>query len=37
MIEAGGDEIPEETMIEAIEFGFDECQAIITFQEEAMS
>jgi polyribonucleotide nucleotidyltransferase len=35
MIEAGGDEIPEETMIEAIDFGFNECQSIITFQEEA--
>ena len=35
MIEAGGDEIPEETMIEAIDFGFNECQKIIVFQEEA--
>ncbi|MFR1707876.1 MAG: polyribonucleotide nucleotidyltransferase [Clostridium sp.] len=35
MIEAGGDEIPEETMIEAIDFGFNECQSIIAFQEEA--
>ena len=34
MIEAGGDEIPEETMIEAIDFGFNECQTIIAFQEE---
>lgn len=35
MIEAGGDEIPEETMIEAINFGFQECQKIVAFQEEA--
>ena len=35
MIEAGGDEIPEETMIEAIDFGFNACQPIIAFQEEA--
>ncbi|MGN0145332.1 MAG: polyribonucleotide nucleotidyltransferase [Clostridium sp.] len=37
MIEAGGNEIPEDTMIEAIEYGFAECQKIITFQEEAMA
>ncbi|WP_294156374.1 polyribonucleotide nucleotidyltransferase [uncultured Clostridium sp.] len=37
MIEAGGNEIPEDTMIEAIEFGFQECQKIIDFQEEAMA
>ena len=36
MIEAGGDEIPEETMISAIKFGFDACQTIVEFQEEAM-
>ena len=36
MIEAGGDEIDEDTMIKAIEFGFDACQPIIAFQEEAM-
>lgn len=36
MIEAGGDEIPEETMINAIKFGFDKCQDIIKFQEEAI-
>lgn len=35
MIEAGGDEIPEETMIEAIKFGFNACQEIVAFQEEA--
>ena len=37
MIEAGGDEIPEDTMIDAIKYGFDECQKIIAFQEEAMA
>ena len=37
MIEAGGDEIPEETMIEAIDFGFEACQDIIKFQEEAVA
>ncbi|MGG7163710.1 polyribonucleotide nucleotidyltransferase [Clostridium ihumii] len=37
MIEAGGDEIPEETMIQAISFGFNECQKIVKFQEEAMA
>ncbi|GAA0114319.1 polyribonucleotide nucleotidyltransferase [Clostridium senegalense] len=35
MIEAGGDEIPEETMIEAINYGFDQCQQMVKFQEEA--
>ncbi|MBZ0311512.1 polyribonucleotide nucleotidyltransferase [Clostridium butyricum] len=37
MIEAGGNEIPEDKMIEAIEYGFEECQKIISFQEEAMA
>ncbi|ACD23650.1 MULTISPECIES: polyribonucleotide nucleotidyltransferase [Clostridium] len=37
MIEAGGNEIPEDIMIDAIKFGFDECQKIINFQEEAVS
>ena len=37
MIEAGGDEIPEETMIKAIEYGFEKCQDIVAFQEEAMA
>lgn len=37
MIEAGGNEIPEEIMIDAIKYGFDECQKIITFQEEAVA
>ncbi|MGL5822417.1 MAG: polyribonucleotide nucleotidyltransferase [Sarcina sp.] len=36
MIEAGGNEIPEEVMINAIKYGFDECQPIIKFQEDAM-
>ena len=36
MIEAGGDEIPEDTMIEAINFGFEECKRIVAFQEEIM-
>ncbi|WP_160690197.1 polyribonucleotide nucleotidyltransferase [Clostridium sp. C2-6-12] len=37
MIEAGGNEIPEDTMIDAIKYGFDECQKIIAFQEEAVA
>ena len=37
MIEAGGDEIEEETMISAIKFGFDACQEIIAFQEEVIA
>nr|WP_278678643.1 polyribonucleotide nucleotidyltransferase [Clostridium paraputrificum] len=37
MIEAGGNEIPEDTMIKAIEYGFERCQDIILFQEEAMA
>ncbi|MDP4144358.1 MAG: polyribonucleotide nucleotidyltransferase [Bacillota bacterium] len=37
MIEAGGDEIPEETMIQAIDFGFNACQQIVKFQEEAVA
>jgi polyribonucleotide nucleotidyltransferase len=36
MIEAGGNEIPEEVMYEAIMFGFDECKKIVSFQEEVM-
>jgi polyribonucleotide nucleotidyltransferase len=36
MIEAGGNEIPEEKMIEAINYGFNQCQQIVAFQEEAM-
>lgn len=34
MIEAGGKEISEDDMYEAIMFGFDACQGIIKFQEE---
>ena len=37
MIEAGADEIPEDVMIDAIKFGFDECQKLVAFQEEAMA
>jgi polyribonucleotide nucleotidyltransferase len=36
MIEAGANEIDEETMIKAISFGFEQCQKIVAFQEEAM-
>lgn len=34
MIEAGGKEIPEEDMYNAIMFGFNACQEIIKFQED---
>ncbi|SKA86816.1 polyribonucleotide nucleotidyltransferase [Caloramator quimbayensis] len=34
MIEAGGKEIPEDVMYDAIMFGFNACQEIIKFQEE---
>ena len=37
MIEAGGNEIPEDVMIDAIKFGFDSCQEIIKFQNEAVA
>lgn len=36
MIEAGGKEIPEDTMYEAIMFGFEECKKIVAFEKEAM-
>ncbi|MCM0648577.1 polyribonucleotide nucleotidyltransferase [Clostridium swellfunianum] len=36
MIEAGGDEIPEDTMYDAIMYGFEECKKIVSFQEEVM-
>jgi polyribonucleotide nucleotidyltransferase len=36
MIEAGGDEIPEDVMYNAILFGFEECKQIISFQQEAV-
>ena len=37
MIEAGGNEIPEQVMIDAIKFGFDGAQQIIKFQQEAVA
>jgi polyribonucleotide nucleotidyltransferase len=37
MIEASGDEIPEEVMISAIDFAFEACKKIVAFQEEAMA
>ncbi|MCY6958248.1 polyribonucleotide nucleotidyltransferase [Clostridium brassicae] len=36
MIEAGGSEIPEDVMCDAIMFGFEECKKIAKFQEEVM-
>ncbi|WP_163192655.1 polyribonucleotide nucleotidyltransferase [Clostridium thermarum] len=36
MIEAGGNEIPEDVMYDAIMFGFEECKKLALFQEEAM-
>lgn len=36
MIEAGGNEIPDDIMYDAIIFGFEACQEIISFQKEAM-
>lgn len=36
MIEAGGDEIPEDVMYDAIMFGFEECKKIVDFQLEVM-
>lgn len=36
MIEAGGQEIPEDVMYDAIMFGFEECKKLAIFQEEAM-
>ncbi len=37
MVEAGGQEIPEDIMYEGILFGFEECKKIVAFQEEAMA
>ncbi|ABS41353.1 polyribonucleotide nucleotidyltransferase [Clostridium botulinum] len=37
MVEAGGQEIDEETMYNAILFGFEECKNIVAFQEEAVA
>ena len=34
MVEAGADQAPEETMLEAIMFGHDEIKRLIAFQEE---
>jgi polyribonucleotide nucleotidyltransferase len=34
MIEASGQEIPEDVMIDAIDFAFEACKKIVTFQEE---
>jgi polyribonucleotide nucleotidyltransferase len=36
MIEAGGDEIADDVMYDAIMFGFDECKKLVSFQEEVM-
>lgn len=36
MIEAGGCEIPEDIMYDAIKFGFDACQKLIKFQLDAV-
>ena len=37
MVEAGGHEIPEDVMYDAIMFGFEECKKIAAFQEEIMA
>jgi polyribonucleotide nucleotidyltransferase len=37
MVEAGANEIPEETMLEAIMFGHDEIKRLIAFQEKIIS
>jgi len=37
MVEASGNEIPEDAMYDAIMFGFDECKKIVAFQEECVS
>ena len=34
MVEAGANEVPEETMLEAIMFGHDEIKRLIDFQEK---
>ncbi len=36
MIEAGGQEIPEDVMYDAIMFGFEECKKIADFQQKVM-
>lgn len=37
MVEAGAEEVPEETMLEAIMYGHEEIKRIIAFQEEIVS
>ncbi|MGH4119923.1 polyribonucleotide nucleotidyltransferase [Clostridium sp.] len=37
MIEANGQEIPEDVMINAIDFAFESCKKIVAFQEEAVA
>ncbi|MGM0851502.1 MAG: polyribonucleotide nucleotidyltransferase [Bacillota bacterium] len=37
MVEAGADEIPEETMLEAIMFGHEEIKRLVAFQEEIVA
>ncbi|TMU87741.1 polyribonucleotide nucleotidyltransferase [Bacillus sp. BHET2] len=37
MVEAGADEVPEETMLEAIMFGHKEIQRLVAFQEEIVA
>src|SRR5690242_11811479 len=37
MVEAGADQVPEETMLEAIMFGHDEIKRLIAFQEKIVS
>lgn len=37
MVEAGADQVPEETMLEAIMFGHEEIKRLIAFQEEIAS
>ena len=37
MVEAGANEVPEETMLEAIMFGHDEIKRLIAFQEKIVA
>ncbi len=37
MVEAGADEVPEETMLEAIMFGHEEIKRLVSFQEEIVA
>ncbi|WP_044746881.1 polyribonucleotide nucleotidyltransferase [Bacillus alveayuensis] len=37
MVEAGADEVPEETMLEAIMFGHEEIKRLISFQEDIVN